>query len=146
MVEGYIKTGPRQHQNRFWPAKHSQLPRRPSHVVGGLRSSRRVEVACASARYLLSAARSLHSGFDQKQLGQRQFFADLAGREGRSMARRVGNLVVALAAAAAAKCEVLRSLEFQQHRGRDGTSFNTSIIIRRPRSSAPCPPPATPLQ
>ena len=31
------------------------------------------------------------------------------------MARRVANLVVALAAAAAAKCEVLRSLEFQQH-------------------------------
>ena len=29
------------------------------------------------------------------------------------MARRVANLVVALAAAAAAKCEVLRSLEFQ---------------------------------
>ena len=31
------------------------------------------------------------------------------------MAQRVANLVVALAAAAASKCEVLRSLEFQQH-------------------------------
>ena len=38
------------------------------------------------------------------------------------MARRVGNLVVALAAAAAAKCEVLRSLEFQQHTAPKGVS------------------------
>ena len=38
------------------------------------------------------------------------------------MARRVANLVVALAAAAAAKCEVLRSLEFQQHTAPKGVS------------------------
>ena len=37
------------------------------------------------------------------------------------MARRVANLVV-LAAAAAAKCEVLRSLEFQQHTAPKGVS------------------------
>ena len=38
------------------------------------------------------------------------------------MARRVANLVVVLAAAAAAKCEVLRSLEFQQHTAPKGVS------------------------
>ena len=38
------------------------------------------------------------------------------------MARRVAILVVALAAAAAAKCEVLRSLEFQQHTAPKGVS------------------------
>ena len=37
------------------------------------------------------------------------------------MARRIANLV-ALAAAAAAKCEVLRSLEFQQHTAPKGVS------------------------
>ena len=38
------------------------------------------------------------------------------------MARRVANLVVALAAAAAVECEVLRSLEFQQHTAPKGVS------------------------
>ena len=61
------------------------------------------------------------------------------------MARRVANLLAlaAAAAAAAAKCEVLRSLEFQgswrtprgARRRREGTSFNTSIIIRPQHSS-----------
>ena len=38
------------------------------------------------------------------------------------MARRVANLVALAAAAAAAKCEVLRSLEFQQHTAPKGVS------------------------
>ena len=48
------------------------------------------------------------------------------------MARRVANLVVlaAAAAAAAAKCEVLRSLEFQQHTAPKGVS---ELLRRRRR-------------
>ena len=58
------------------------------------------------------------------------------------MARRVANLVVALAAAAAAECEVLRSLEFQQHTAPKGVNAQTaSAATARASLTPPRPAP-----
>ena len=57
------------------------------------------------------------------------------------MARRVANLLAlaAAAAAAAAKCEVLRSLEFQQHTAPKGVS---ECVVCMQRAQAIAFPPA----
>ena len=76
MVEGYIKTGPRQHQNRFWPATRQFLKDAHTDAVGGLRSSRRVELACGSVRSFLPRQIAPQRSVLIKSLAKGNNFAD----------------------------------------------------------------------